>query len=138
MTVLNSKANLPEQDSISSRELLTKEALLALFALVWLIFLAALFTPEIGLDAASGVAAAHWRAPWIFASVQELLRFLPPFWGGAFLPILILMIWALLPVWDKRLDLEGIFAPAGRRLWWLLLLVSLLFIFILTIKGTYF
>ncbi len=124
--------------NITARELLAKETLLALYALAFLILLATLFTPGIGNDAAEHISAGQWQAPWIFASIQELLRFVPPFWGGVFLPAMTLLFWALLPIWDRRSDLQALFVPVGWRGGCFSLLISIIIIMGLTIKNIYF
>lgn len=41
-------------------------------------------------------------APWMFAGVQMLLKYLPPFWAGVFMPCALVFILILFPFIEKK------------------------------------
>jgi len=79
-------------------DLLRKEGLAALIALAAVGLLSALVDAPIeGPADASGLAAEHVKAPWIFVGIQQMLRFLPPIVAGVAIPLGILLALALIP-----------------------------------------
>jgi len=84
---------------MSTRETLAaKEGLAALLCLALLTALAVVYPLESVVEAAEGQA----KAPWIFVGLQQLLRPLPPLWGGLLLPGAAFCFLAWLPWLSRR------------------------------------
>jgi hypothetical protein len=93
-------------EKIPRDRLLFKEVIAGLTALLLLSWLALLFSAPLaapGGESTPSVTAV--TAPWIFVSLQVLLGFLPPLWGGVLLPLTALSFLALLPL-EKGLRLS--------------------------------
>jgi hypothetical protein len=101
------KIRLMENHSVKipRDRLLFKELITALIAVILLSWLALLFSAPLaapgGESTPSGTVVT---APWIFVSLQVLLGFLPPLWGGVLLPLTALSFLVLLPL-EKGLHL---------------------------------
>ena len=68
----------------------------------------------------------HIAGPWFFLGLQEILRYLPPFWAGVVFPSLLLLLLLLVPAgirWRRR-ALRGI--AAWVALYAVLTLIALL------------
>lgn len=80
----------------SRQTLLAKEGLAGLVILAGLV-LAAVWWPLAPVEAGPAAGPASAPAPWLFLGLQELLRHMPPLWGGLILPGLGLGLLAALP-----------------------------------------
>jgi ubiquinol-cytochrome c reductase cytochrome b subunit len=69
--------------------------LLTLGIIVFSLFVAAPFEPD-------HLGVTHIAGPWFFLGLQELLRYLPPFFAGIFIPLTFLLGMALLQKQSKH------------------------------------
>jgi len=104
---------------ISRFELVRREVLAALLAVIILILLSALVPAPIGMPIqdVNGAKLSDSRAPWFFLWVQQMLRFGDAFWLGVFLPLGFLAALAALPYIFPRLpgDQQGRWLPRAGR-----------------------
>ncbi len=78
--------------------LVSKEGLAALVCTVVVCFISALLDAPTGGPAdPRGIPPENIKAPWIFAGIQMLLRYLQPVIGGIALPLTALGLVALVP-----------------------------------------
>lgn len=94
---------------ISRDELIFRELVAAAFVSAGLIFVSVFIAVPIGQEASVTSGASEVQAPWIFLWVQELLRFVPPFWAGIATPLAVLLALGLIPFIDRR--------GQGRAVW---------------------
>jgi hypothetical protein len=92
----------------SSSDLVHREMLTAVAALVVLFFLSAFFdAPVEGPAELSGLPSEVIKAPWIFLGIQQTLKFLPACLAGIVIPLTALVITLCIPLaaesWGKRL-----------------------------------
>jgi quinol-cytochrome oxidoreductase complex cytochrome b subunit len=104
---------------ITRFELVRRETLAALLAVVILVAIAFLLPAPIGtpIQDVSGAGLADAQAPWFFLWVQQLLRYGDAFWLGIVLPLAFLVVLAALPYVFSSLPAEQRgrwFPPAGR------------------------
>lgn len=108
---------------------LTVTAVLALFSL----FLDAPLEPEADRTRTPNPA----KAPWYFLGIQELAHY-SAFWGGVFIPAVVVIGLCALPYFDRRVVAPGQLFPRERRLACWLFIALLLFMAATTVIGTYF
>ncbi|CAG0935268.1 ubiquinol-cytochrome c reductase cytochrome b subunit [Thermoflexales bacterium] len=86
-------------------QLVKTETVVALLVLAALIFISIVLPAPIGPVADLPLPAEAAQAPWFFLWVQALLRSLPPFVAGIFIPIGVLALLLVIPYWvDRRKD----------------------------------
>jgi len=109
---------LPPQaggEKMPRAELVRKEALFALIAMAVLVFVSVFFEAPLGKPADFAPSDVHIQAPWFFLWVQELLRLFSPFVAGVLAPIGLLVLLAILPFIEKRLNGTGIYFAKELR-----------------------
>jgi hypothetical protein len=95
-------------EKIPRDRLLFKELITGLIAIILLSWLALLFPSPLAAPGGELTpAGAAVTAPWIFVSLQVLLGFLPPLWGGVLLPMAALSFLVLLPL-EKGLHVSSL------------------------------
>ncbi len=96
-------------------DLLRKEGLAALIALAATALLSSLVDAPIRAPAdASGLAAEHVKAPWIFVGIQQMLRYFSPIIAGIIIPLVVLLALALVPyARGKRTLIRTLFFVIG-------------------------
>jgi hypothetical protein len=92
----------------SSSDLVYREMLTAVAALVMVFFLSVFFdAPVEGPAELSGLPSEIIKAPWIFLGIQQTLKFLPPWLAGIVIPLTVLVITLCIPLpaesWGKLL-----------------------------------
>ncbi len=118
---------------LSNKELLDKELKYFFVVGVVLILLSVLFSPFLGVSANKNLELAGVNAPWIFLWIQFLLRYLPPFIAGIFLPAILLVFLLVVPYTDKHDELAGKWLAGGRKMYWLPVVLSIGLALIFTI-----
>lgn len=79
-------------------QLVRKEAMAALAALVLVCLISAVFDAPLQAPAdPQGIVVDNVKAPWIFVGIQQLLRFLPPLFSGIIIPLGALVLLSLVP-----------------------------------------
>ncbi len=90
------------------RETLVRMELLAMLAAsVVLMVLALWMPPPLGSKPDPVSTPVGVRAPWIFAGVQEMLRYLPPLLGGVVVPLSVFLFIGALPFLQPGTTGEG-------------------------------
>ncbi len=117
-----------EKITIPREILLEREIIFILISLSALIILSAFFSPELGPSHNNDSVTYNINAPWIFLSVQFLLRYIEPFTGGIIIPFTVVLYWATLPCFDKSQQAQGIWFARERFKIWLSFLLSMLII----------
>jgi hypothetical protein len=108
--------------------LLIKELMASLLAIIFLSWLALLFSaPLAGPGGGAAPTGASVKAPWIFVGLQVLLEYLPPLWAGVLLPLAAVAFLALLPLANRL--------PGSLRIFRLLFVLLLAGAASLTIYG---
>jgi quinol-cytochrome oxidoreductase complex cytochrome b subunit len=88
---------------VSRETILFRELITALLLTSSLILLSIFAPPELGPPAdLNHVGGQPVQAPWFFLTIQWLLRYVPPLWGGWIIPLAGLVLLALLPLLDRR------------------------------------
>jgi quinol-cytochrome oxidoreductase complex cytochrome b subunit len=77
------------------------------------------------------------KAPWYFLGVQELAHY-SAFWGGVFLPAIIVFGLCAVPYFDRHPQGLGRYFPRDRWLATTLFLALMTFLGVVTVIGTYF
>ncbi len=90
-----------------------REFVAAALILAALLVLGTMFAAPLGPPAQLDLPPTEARAPWFFLWVQELLRWLPAFWAGIALPLLVVLVLALIP-WFSRTGRVGVWFDGGR------------------------
>jgi quinol-cytochrome oxidoreductase complex cytochrome b subunit len=96
-------------------ELVRKEVLFALITMTVLVLVSVFFDAPLGKPADFAPSAVHIQAPWFFLWIQELLRLFSPFIAGVLVPIGLLVLLAILPFVEKRLEGTGIYFARELR-----------------------
>jgi hypothetical protein len=100
---MNIQADIRSPRTGSLPDLVRKEALAALVALVAVSVLAAGLDPPLeGPADATGLPAQGVKAPWIFVGIQQLLRYVPAIIAGVVLPSAVLCGVAILPFIKRK------------------------------------
>jgi quinol-cytochrome oxidoreductase complex cytochrome b subunit len=124
----------PEVTQPVTRDLLARMEVLAMLAASVGLMVLSLFRPApLGEMPDPVTAPAHVSAPWIFAWIQELLRYLPAFVAGVIIPMAIFLLVVILPFIKIEITEEGTGTLGKRVLPFVLLMVSVLFIVVMTI-----
>ena len=88
----------PDNNRITRFELVRREVLAMLWASVGLVLLSIILPAPIAQPIQEGSAlAADARAPWFFLWVQELLKLGDPFLWGVLIPLVVTMLFILMP-----------------------------------------
>ena len=114
-------------------ELARMEVLAMLAATVGLMVLALVRPAPLGEMADPLMAPAHVSAPWIFAWIQELLRYLPALAGGVLIPLALFFVIMALPFLKVERTEEGVQTVGKRGLPLLFLSAVLLFAAVFTL-----
>jgi len=115
-------------EKITRDQLLFKEFITGLSIILIIFWIALLFpAPLANPGGEMTPSASAVKAPWIFGAVQTLLFYLPPLWGGLFIPVGALFLSALFP-WESKVK----FGPA---ITFFLFGVLILTGFLLTLYG---
>jgi quinol-cytochrome oxidoreductase complex cytochrome b subunit len=123
-----------EDRKFVSREVLVRmEIFSMLVASIVLMVLALLRPAPLGAPADPLHTPPHVSAPWIFAGIQELLRYLPPLLAGLLIPLAVLFALTFLPFIQTRPTEEGTTSLGKRVLPFVLLVSLLLFIILFTL-----
>jgi hypothetical protein len=84
-------------------DLVRKEALAAILAMVFLAAASVLFdAPVSGPADPAGVPSGDVKAPWIFVGIQQTLRYFSPLIAGVVLPLGAIFTLALIPYFGRR------------------------------------
>lgn len=93
-----------EERSTQSRRELVRRELWCVLAVTVLVMVAALFLPvHLGQAPVASHGPEKVQAPWVFAGLQEMLRYLPAWAAGVALPLLGLLTLFLMPWLAGRL-----------------------------------
>ena len=95
-------------------QLFIREIVAGLVILALLFLLALLVPAPLEPPANPASPPAEVKAPWFFLWVQTLLRWLPPFWAGVFIPTAVLAFLAALP-WLGPRGRTGVWFHPRRR-----------------------
>ncbi len=98
---------------VSKDVLFFREIVAMLIVLAALILLSSLAPAPLGGPAQLDQPPTAAHAPWFFLWVQELLRWLPAFWAGIAIPLLLVLVLALLP-WFSRPGRTGVWFDLHR------------------------
>jgi quinol-cytochrome oxidoreductase complex cytochrome b subunit len=129
-----------DQARISRFDLVRREGLAALLALVGLLLLATFVPAPLAPAMIAGNAATtDSRAPWFFLWVQQLLKLGNPFWMGVAIPLAILLFLAFMPYFlpNARPQELGGWLPRGGRVTQVITALLVLFILGLTLQATF-
>ncbi|HEX9595509.1 MAG TPA: cytochrome b N-terminal domain-containing protein [Anaerolineales bacterium] len=124
---------------ITRFDLLRREVLAMVIAGILLLFIALLLPAPIAQPLSStGTDLSDSRAPWFFLWVQELLKYGDPFLLGVFTPLLVVLLFGLLPYGLPHAKREklGSWLPRGNRIAQVLAVIIVLGIIILTIIAS--
>lgn len=114
--------------------LFAKEIVAALLILAALLGIAALLPAPLSAPAQLDQPPAAAQAPWFFLWVQELLRWLPPFWAGIAIPLALLLLLAFIP-WLFHPQRVGVWFDSRRWPLHLLVLALVAALAALTVVG---
>lgn len=115
------------------RDLLAKMEIVAMLAASVVLMVLSLASPApLGEIADPTTAPPHVSAPWIFAGIQELLKFFPPLIGGILIPAGVFLLVAAVPFLPAASAEEGFESVWTRLLPVFVLFACLLVIVVLT------
>lgn len=107
----------PVRKNLSREELVRRELLAALAGINVVVLFAVLIPAVLPLERTGGEQVP---APWIFAGVQWLLKYMPPVWAGVILPVAVAFFLLGFPYVAKKR------AKAAETVLWTVLAVAAL------------
>lgn len=117
--------------------LLYREVVLTLVATAALLALSLALNAPLETEADPTRTPNPAKAPWYFLGVQELAHY-SAFWGGVFVPGLVVFLLLALPYVDRRPRGVGVYFARERRLANAVFLVAAAFFVAVTVLGTLF
>ncbi len=127
----------PEEMTTSWPHLFTRELNLFLLVMILIMGMSVLFDAPLEEMANPAVTPNPAKAPWYFLGLQELLSWGPPFWGGIFVPSVVVFALILIPYLDRSRIGTGVWFHPSRRLHNILFTIFVVVAIGLIIVGTY-
>jgi len=124
----------------SNPDLVSKELVVALSLIAFVLILSILFNAPLQERADPALSPNPAKAPWYFMGIQELLLHFHPFFGAILIPLLFLtaMIWLPFLRYPKQYRGIWFFNAKGKKLAWLALISATLLVTAGTLLDEYF
>ena len=124
----------------SNPDLVSKELVVALSLIAFILVLSILFNAPLQERADPAMSPNPAKAPWYFMGIQELLLHFHPFFGAILIPLLFLtaLIWLPFLHYQKRYQGVWFFNNKGKKLMWAALLFATLFVIAGILLDEYF
>ena len=104
---------MPKINRVKTVPDLVEKELIALLSACSILILVSTFldAPLGGPADPNALPMENVKAPWIFVGIQQMLRFLPPWLAGIFIPFMAILLLAALPmlIRQRRLGLAFFF-----------------------------
>lgn len=128
----------PDNTVTSWPHLLFREIILFMFVLIVLFIISILFNAPLEEQANPSNTPNPAKAPWYFLGLQEMLSWAPPFWGGIFVPTMVVIILILAPYFDRSQKGVGVWFAPERKTANLLFTIFLVLAVGLIVIGEFF